>query len=50
METAYRTVTQLFELLMIRDGIFSQFSVDADGNVLTCIEEVKSLINLIYTT
>ena len=34
------TITQLFELIMIRDGIFSQFSVDVDGNVLT-IEEVK---------
>ena len=43
------TITQLFELIMIRDGIFSQFSVNVDGNVLT-IGEVKSLIFLICTT
>ena len=43
------TITQLFALITIRDGVFRQFSVDVDGNVLT-IEEVKSLIYLICTT
>ena len=43
------TITQLFELIMIRDGIFSQFSADVHGNVLT-IEDIKSLICLICTT
>ena len=43
------TITQLFEIIMIRDGVFRQFSVIVDGSVLT-IEEVKSLIYLIFTT
>ena len=43
------TITQLFELIVTCDGVFRQFSVDVDGNVLT-IKQVKSLIYLICTT
>jgi len=34
---------------MIRDGVYKQFSVIDDGNVLN-IEEVKSIIYFICTT
>ena len=37
------TITQLFQLIMIRDRVFTQFSVNVDGNVLN-IDEVESSI------
>ena len=43
------TTTQLFELSMIRDGVFKQFSVNVDGDELITVDEVKSLIYLICT-
>jgi len=43
------TITQLFELIMIRDGVYKQFSVIDDGNLLN-IDEVKSIIYFICTT
>ena len=42
------TITQLFELIMIRDGVHGQFSVNVKGNVLN-IDEVKSTICFICT-
>jgi len=42
-------IIQLFELIMIRDGVYKQFSVIDDGNVLN-IDEVKSIIYFICTT
>jgi len=44
-----RIIIQLFELIMIRDGDYKQFSVIDDGNVLN-INEVKSIIYFICTT
>jgi len=41
-------ITQLFELIMTRDGVYKQFSVIDDGNVLN-IDEVKSIIYFIST-
>jgi len=43
------TITQLFELIVIRDGVYKQFSVIDDGNLLT-IDEVKSIIYFICTS
>jgi len=43
------TITQLFELIMIRDRVYKQFSVINDGN-LHIIDEVKSIIYFICTT
>jgi len=42
-------IIQLFELIMICDGVYKQFSVIDDGNVLN-IDEVKSIIYFICTT
>jgi len=42
-------IIQLFELIMIRDGVYKQFSVIDDGNVLN-INEVKPIIYFICTT
>jgi len=42
-------IIQLFELIVILDGVYKQFSVIDDGNVLN-IDEVKSIIHLICTT
>jgi len=39
-------IIPLFELIMIRDGVYKQFSVIDDGNVLK-IDEVKSVIYFI---
>ena len=43
------TITQLFELIMICDGVYKQFSVIDDGNLIT-IDEVKSMIYFICTS
>jgi len=42
-------IIHLFELIMIRDAVYKQFSVIDDGNVLN-IDEVKSIIYFICTT
>jgi len=44
-----RIIIQLFELIMIRDGFYQQFSVIDDGNVLN-IDKVKSIIYFNCTT
>jgi len=49
VKTPIRIIIQLFELIMIRDGVYKQFSVIDDGNVLN-IDEVKSIIYFICTT
>ena len=48
IDVPVRAITQLFELIMIRDGVFKQLSVNFGGNELN-IDEVKSLIYLICT-
>jgi len=42
-------IIQLFELIMIRDKVYKQFTVIDDGNVLN-IDEVKSIIYFICST
>ena len=41
-----RTIAQLFELIMIRDGVYGQFSASVDGSVLDIDEKVNDLFYL----